>query len=138
MKRREDKLMGFEDANDMPGTPSSPSPRPSSPSSSSPLESTRHSNATDKLNNKGKLVWSIGYFEKAPLLKELERAPTVDEAASAPAAGKTGPEMEMMPGDKGPNPAKSDLPPPAPDVQKTRPDPQWPSGVLSIILHQVS
>ncbi|KAK8844773.1 hypothetical protein IAR55_006623 [Kwoniella newhampshirensis] len=104
MIRREDHLMGFEDADDMPG----------------------------------KLVWSIGYFEKAPLLKELERGPTVDEAASAPAPTKTAPEMEMMPQDSAPNPAKKDLPPPPPDVQKTKPDPKWPSGVLSIILHQVN
>ncbi|OCF41030.1 C2 domain-containing protein [Kwoniella heveanensis CBS 569] len=104
MIRREDKLMGFEDANDMPG----------------------------------KLVWSIGYFEKAPLIKELERAPTPEEAEAAPAPAKTAPEMEMMPHDAAPNPAKKDLPPPPPDVQKTKPDPKWPSGVLSIILHQIN
>ncbi|WWD22673.1 hypothetical protein CI109_107166 [Kwoniella shandongensis] len=104
MIRREDSLMGFEDADDMPG----------------------------------KIVWSIGYFEKAPLVKELERGPTVEEAKAAPAPTKTAPEMEMMPADAAPNPAKQDLPPPAPDVQKTKPDPKWPSGVLSIILHQVN
>ncbi|WVN87584.1 uncharacterized protein L203_102767 [Cryptococcus depauperatus CBS 7841] len=104
MIRREDKLMGFEDANDMPG----------------------------------KLVWSIGYFEKAPLRKELERNPTEEEAAAASEPSKTAPEMEMQPGDAAPNPAKKDLPPPSPDVQKTKPDPNWPSGVLSIILHQIN
>ncbi|WVW81245.1 hypothetical protein I302_103236 [Kwoniella bestiolae CBS 10118] len=104
MIRREDKLMGFEDANEMPG----------------------------------KVVWSIGYFEKAPLIKELERGPTVEEAKAAPEPSKTAPEMEMLPQDAAPNPAKKDLPPPPPDVQKTKPDPQWPSGVLSIILHQVN
>lgn len=86
----------------------------------------------------GKLVWSIGYFQKAPLLKELERAPTPDEAKAQPAPTKTAPEMEMMPGDTAPNPAKKDLPPPPPDVQKTKPDPKWPSGVLSVILHQIN
>jgi len=86
----------------------------------------------------GKLVWSIGYFQKAPLVKELERAPTAEEAKAAPQPAKTPPEMEMMPNDNAPNPAKRDLPPPPPDVQKTKPDPKWPSGVLSVILHQVS
>ncbi|OCF60178.1 C2 domain-containing protein [Kwoniella mangroviensis CBS 10435] len=104
MRRREDKLMGFEDANDMPG----------------------------------KIVWSIGYFEKAPLIKDLERGPTVEEAKATPDPPKTAPEMEMLPQDAAPNPAKKDLPPPPPDVQKTKPDPKWPSGVLSIILHQVN
>nr|WVH01955.1 C2 domain-containing protein [Naematelia aurantialba] len=85
----------------------------------------------------GKLHWSIGYFEKAPLVKELERSPTAEEASNAPAPVKTAPEMEMLPKDAAPNPAKKDLPPPAADVQKTKPDPKWPSGVLSIILHQV-
>ncbi|ODN73711.1 hypothetical protein, variant 1, partial [Cryptococcus amylolentus CBS 6039] len=104
MFRREDHLMGFEDANDMPG----------------------------------KLVWSIGYYEKAQLKKELERSPSAEEAAAAPEPSKTAPEMEMHPADVAPNPAKKDLPPPPPDVQKTKPDPKWPSGVLSVILHQVN
>lgn len=43
-----------------------------------------------------------------------------------------------MPHDKAPNPAKKDLPPAPPDVEKTKPDPQWPSGVLSVIIHQVN
>ncbi|WVR03079.1 hypothetical protein IAU60_000068 [Kwoniella sp. DSM 27419] len=104
MIKRNDSLMGFEDANDMPG----------------------------------KLSWSVGYFEKAPLKKELERGPTPDEAKAAPEPAKTAPEMEMMPNDVAPNPAKKDLPPPPPNVEKTKPDPQWPSGVLSIILHQIN
>lgn len=86
----------------------------------------------------GKLVWSIGYFQKAPLEKKLERAPTAEEAKAAPQPSKTPTEMEMMPHDNAPNPAKRDLPPPPPDVEKTKPNPKWPSGVLSIILHQAS
>jgi len=86
----------------------------------------------------GRIVWSIGYFQKAPLQKELERAPTVEEAKAAPQPSKTPTEMEMMPNDDAPNPAKKDLPPPPPDVEKTKPNPKFPSGVLSIILHQVS
>lgn len=34
--------------------------------------------------------------------------------------------------------ASRDLPPPPPDVQRTPPDPDYPSGILSIIIHQVS
>ncbi len=37
-----------------------------------------------------------------------------------------------------PQPAKTDLPPPPPELTKTRPDPEFPSGVLSVILHQVN
>lgn len=75
-----------------------------------------------------------------PLKKEFERPLTTDEkkAQPNPETTKTAPEMEMMPHDAAPNPAKKNLPPPPPDVQKTRPDPAWPSGVLSIILHQVN
>ncbi|KAG8895417.1 hypothetical protein FRC01_012379 [Tulasnella sp. 417] len=46
--------------------------------------------------------------------------------------------MEMRPGDKAPNPAAHDLPPPPPDVQRTPPDPKWPSGILSVIVHQIN
>lgn len=46
--------------------------------------------------------------------------------------------MEMLPQDAAPMPAKKDLPPAPPDVQKTKPDPKWPSGVLSVILHQIN
>lgn len=119
MHRRTDGLMGFEDANELPGQ-----------------WIVGKSSSTD--GSTGKLHWSIGYFQKAPLLKELERAPTEEEAKAAPAPTKSAPEMEMLPSDAAPLPAKRDLPPPPPDVQKTRPDPKWPSGVLSIILHQVS
>ncbi|KZV88102.1 hypothetical protein EXIGLDRAFT_839449 [Exidia glandulosa HHB12029] len=87
----------------------------------------------------GKLVWSIGYFEKVPLNKKLERLPEHTEGAPVAAKPpKTAPEMEMLPGDKAPNPAAQDLPPPPPDVQRTPPDPEWPSGVLSIVVHQIN
>ncbi|KAG8993711.1 hypothetical protein FRB94_010453 [Tulasnella sp. JGI-2019a] len=106
--RREDGLRGFEDANEM----------------------------------KGKLVWSVGYYEKVPLNKDLERPlpppKTPAEQAAAAKPSRTAPEMEMRPGDKGPNPAAKDLPPPPPDVQRTPPDPEWPSGVLSVIIHQIN
>jgi hypothetical protein len=49
----------------------------------------------------GKLHWSIGYFEKAPLKKELERPLKPEEAAQQPAPSKTAPDMEMRPDDAG-------------------------------------
>ncbi|KAG8895983.1 hypothetical protein FRC00_006666, partial [Tulasnella sp. 408] len=107
--KRVDPLMGFEDANKMDG----------------------------------KLHWSIGYFEKVPLNKDLERPipPPKDAQGNVQAEPKpprTAPEMEMRPGDKAPNPAAHDLPPPPPDVQRTPPDPEWPSGILSVIVHQIN
>lgn len=103
MYRREDKLKGFEDGNEMPG----------------------------------KLVWSIGYFDRVELEKKFERLPTKEEAKNEPAP-VSAPSKEMLPNDAAPNPARDFLPPPAPTLDKTRPDPQWSSGILSIILHQVT
>ncbi|KEP50963.1 hypothetical protein V565_070100 [Rhizoctonia solani 123E] len=82
---------------------------------------------------KGTLHWSIGYFPKVPLNKALERP-----LESPPAPTKTAPEMEMRPGDKAPNPAKRDLPPPPPDVSRTPPDPAYPSGILKVVVHQIN
>lgn len=86
--------------------------------------------------------WSVGYYEKVALNKALERPlpPPKNQAEAAQQAPptRTAPEMEMRPGDKGPNPAKKDLPPPEPDVQRTPPDPEWPSGVLSVVVHQIN
>ncbi|THV04790.1 hypothetical protein K435DRAFT_714363 [Dendrothele bispora CBS 962.96] len=100
MMRREDKLMGFEDADQMDGT----------------------------------LHWSIGYFDKVPLRKELELPPETPP----PPPPKTPVEMEMRPGDKAPNPGARDLPPPPPDVRRTPPDTEFPSGILSIVVHQIN
>jgi Ca2+-dependent lipid-binding protein len=86
--------------------------------------------AGDKMD--GKLHWSVGYFDKIPLKKELEKL-----SEEVPPTTKTAPEMEMLPGDKGPNPAQKDLPPLPPDVQRTPPDTEFPSGVLSVVVHQV-
>ncbi|KZO96650.1 hypothetical protein CALVIDRAFT_537016 [Calocera viscosa TUFC12733] len=83
---------------------------------------------------KGTLSWSIGYFTKVPLSKELELLPD----GPVPPPAKTAPELEMRPGDKAPNPAAKDLPPPEPDVQRTPPNPKYKSGILSVIVHQVN
>lgn len=85
----------------------------------------------------GTITWSIGFFDKVPLKKANERLPTAKEARSEPSQ-KSAARSEMLPGDKAPNPARDYPPPPPPDVAKTRPDDAWPSGVLSIILHQVN
>ncbi|GMK56735.1 hypothetical protein CspeluHIS016_0305750 [Cutaneotrichosporon spelunceum] len=103
MYRREDKLKGFDDGNEMPG----------------------------------KLVWSVGYFDRVPLEKKYERLPTIEEAKAEPAP-VSAPSKEMLPNDKAPNPARDYLPPAPPTLDKTRPDPQWSSGILSIILHHVN
>ncbi|KAK0239435.1 hypothetical protein EDD85DRAFT_821894 [Armillaria nabsnona] len=86
----------------------------------------------DKMD--GVLHWSVGYFDKVPLKKELEQPPE----NPPPPPAKTAPEMEMRPGDVAPNPAAKDLPPPPPDVQRTPPDPEYPSGILSVIIHQIN
>ncbi|CAG8659482.1 142_t:CDS:10, partial [Acaulospora colombiana] len=63
-------------------------------------------------------ILHIGYFDKVPLNRALERPPENPQPAKKPAAA-----MEMHPRDKGPRPAATDPPPPAPDVQRTPPDP---------------
>jgi len=82
--------------------------------------------------------WSVGYFEKCPLKKELEKPEEGLEEKPLPPPPTTAPAREMRPGDKAPNPAAHDLPPPPPDVRRTPPDADYPSGVLSIIVHQIN
>lgn len=87
----------------------------------------------DASSMKGTLHWSIGYFNKVPLNKELERP-----LENPPPEKKTAPEMEMKPRDKAPNPAAKDGVPPPADVTRTPPDPRFPSGILSIVIHQIN
>lgn len=84
----------------------------------------------------GKLVWSIGYYDRAELKKEFERLPTKEEAKNEPAPVSAA-SKEMLPNDAAPNPARDFTPPAPPELVKTHPDPRWTSGILSIILHQV-
>ena len=44
----------------------------------------------------------------------------------------------MRPNDKAPNPAARGGPPPKPDVSRTPPDPKYPSGILSVVIHQIN
>ncbi len=86
----------------------------------------------------GKLHWSVGYFTKVPLKKELERPLSDEEKKAAQPAAKSAPAAEMHPYDTAPQPAKDHMPPTPPDIQKTKPDPDYPSGVLSITVHQIN
>ena len=88
----------------------------------------------DANSMQGQLTWSIGFYEKAPLVKELE----IPEEHPATVPSKTMPEMEMRPNDQAPNPAAKDGPPPPPDATRTRPDPRWKSGVVSVIVHHIN
>jgi hypothetical protein len=83
---------------------------------------------------KGVLHWSIGFYDKVPLNRELERPL---ENPPPPPPKKSAPEKEIHPGDKAPNPAAKDIPP-APDVKRTPPDLKYPSGILSVIIHQIN
>ncbi|KAF8748701.1 Protein kinase C conserved region 2 (CalB) [Rhizoctonia solani] len=76
----------------------------------------------DATDMQGTLHWSIGYFPKVPLNKELEHRARNGNA----------------PNDKAPNPARRDLPPPPPDVSRTPPDPAYPSGILKVVIHQIN
>lgn len=65
---------------------------------------------TDANEMSGKLNWSVGYYERAPLLKEMEKP----EKVPTPPPTTTLVEQEtMMPGEKAPLPAKTPPPPPA-------------------------
>lgn len=46
--------------------------------------------------------------------------------------------MEMRPGDKAPEPAATLTPPPPANVKRTPPDPNYPSGILSVIVHHIN
>ncbi|KAG8793911.1 hypothetical protein FRC17_008364, partial [Serendipita sp. 399] len=81
----------------------------------------------------GTLHWSIGYYDKVPLNRDLER-PQIPP----PPEKKSSAAMEMRPGDKAPNPAAKDGPPPPADVQRTPPDSRYPSGILSVVIHQIN
>lgn len=87
----------------------------------------------DATSMSGTLHWSIGYFDKVPLNRKLERP-----LDNPPPPKKSAASMEMLPGDKAPNPAAKDGPPPPADVKRTPPDTKYPSGILSVIVHQIN
>ncbi|EPQ58830.1 hypothetical protein GLOTRDRAFT_54343 [Gloeophyllum trabeum ATCC 11539] len=93
MHSRVDKLQGFEDANDMPGT----------------------------------LHWEVGYFDKAPLNKALKKA---DPQPNVPDVVKDKKQAQETP-------TVADTQEEA-DALRTPPDPNIPSGILSVIIHQIN
>lgn len=101
MFSRVDKLRGFEDANDMPGT----------------------------------LHWEVGYYEKTPLntaLKKDEHVNVPDEIKGTPQA------KELEEKEKGQAQgtiadSKEEV-----DALRTPPDPSIPTGILSVMIHQIN
>ncbi|BGO94717.1 hypothetical protein NBRC10512_007335 [Rhodotorula toruloides] len=93
MQHRTDKLMGFEDADEMSGT----------------------------------LTWSVAYYEKAKLNPDLKKEPGIDH--SLPKELQDHPQLKIEEN-------KQDTPEEA-DVERTPPDPQYPSGILSVIINQI-
>jgi hypothetical protein len=90
--------------------------------------------ATEGGKSQGKLSWSYSYWPKLPLNPELQASPDLSTITPS----KTLTEMEMRPGDIGPSPAAKDGPPPPATPLRTPPDPAYPSGILSVIVHGLS
>ncbi|GAA5969047.1 hypothetical protein JCM11641_007450 [Rhodosporidiobolus odoratus] len=89
---------------------------------------------TDKLmgfenadSMKGTLTWSVAYYEKAKLNPELKKEPGVDH--SLPVELQNHPELKVE-GNAQDTPEEA-------DVQRTPPDPQYPAGILSVMIHQI-
>jgi hypothetical protein len=91
---RKDKLMGFEDADEMSGT----------------------------------LSWSVAYYDKAKLNPDLKMAPGIDHNLPKELQDRDELKVETMAIDSAEEA----------DVTRTPPDPKFPSGVLSIIVHQIN
>lgn len=74
----------------------------------------------------GTLHWSIGYFEKAPLNQELKTDPNshlpkeVKDKADETSAGTVADSKDEK------------------DALRIPPDPEVPSGILSVIIHQIN
>ncbi|GAA5950615.1 hypothetical protein JCM10213_006938 [Rhodosporidiobolus nylandii] len=77
---------------------------------------------------KGSLTWSVAYYEKAKLLPELKKDPSIDH--SLPKELQDKPELKVEEGSKVDTPEEQ-------DVQRTPPNPQYPAGILSIVVHQI-
>jgi hypothetical protein len=94
MKKRVDRLQGFEDANQMPGT----------------------------------LYWDVGYYPKIPLNQKLR----IEEPGTGkPKEVKDKVEMQQEEGTIADT--KDEL-----DVLRIPPDPNVPTGILSVIIHQIN
>lgn len=80
------------------------------------------------------LHWSYAYYPKLPLNVNLQKPPSAKEISRT--AGLA--EREMRPGDLAPNPAAKDTPPPPASPLRTPPDPRWTSGILSVVVHELT
>ncbi|GAA5838555.1 hypothetical protein JCM9279_003279 [Rhodotorula babjevae] len=76
----------------------------------------------------GTLTWSVGYYEKAKLNPSLKKAAGIDH--TLPKELQDHPELKLPEN-------KLDTAEEA-DVARCPPDPQWPSGILSVIVHHLS
>ncbi|GAA5828103.1 hypothetical protein JCM11251_002590 [Rhodosporidiobolus azoricus] len=89
---------------------------------------------TDKLmgfedhdSMKGTLTWSVGYYEKVKLNPELKKKPGIDH--SLPKELQDHPELKVE--------DNATDTPEEKDVQRTPPDPKYPAGILSVVIHQI-
>jgi len=76
----------------------------------------------------GSLTWSVAYFEKAKLNPALKLAQGIDH--SLPKELQDHPELKVETN-------TVDTPEEA-DVSRTPPDPNYPSGILSVIVHNIN
>lgn len=83
----------------------------------------------DKMD--GELTWSVGYYEKVPLNPKLRTKLGANEQVPKEVKEKQG-EEELKP-----QPSPADDPKDA-DALTIPPDPKYPSGILSVIIHQIN
>ncbi|GAA5963756.1 hypothetical protein JCM8115_004267 [Rhodotorula mucilaginosa] len=93
MHHRTDKLMGFEDADEMSGT----------------------------------VTWSVGYFEKVKLNPKLKLKAGIDHALPKELQDK--PELKV---EENSIDTEEEA-----DASRTPPDPNYPAGILSVIVHNI-
>ncbi|GAA6035910.1 hypothetical protein JCM8097_005158 [Rhodosporidiobolus ruineniae] len=75
----------------------------------------------------GTLTWSVAYYEKVKLKPELKKKAGIDH--NLPKELQDHPELKV-------EEQKTDTPEEA-DVQRTPPDPDYPAGILSVVIHQI-
>ncbi|GAA6056005.1 hypothetical protein JCM3770_002138 [Rhodotorula araucariae] len=99
------------------------------------LEPNKTHHRTDKLmgfedadSMAGTLTWSVTYHGKVRLNPELKKAPGIDH--TLPKELQDHPELKLP--ESQPDTAEEA------DVDRTPPDPQYPAGVLSVIVHHLS
>ncbi|GAA5997362.1 uncharacterized protein JCM10292_000204 [Rhodotorula paludigena] len=76
----------------------------------------------------GTITWSVAYYEKCSLNPALKKKPGIDH--TLPKELQDHPQLKLEEN-------KQDTPEEA-DVARTPPDPQYPSGILSVIVHHIN